>query len=308
MRKEKKDYKATYSDNNNHWNHGSFKVDVVGIVTEIGRMKSYTQSFGYNQVAQHQKYFMALRDVVIDGQSKKEGLKVMVDCCEVERQKHRPGIGTKIHFKTSRADAWANISESAPLEFWGEEFEASDDRKWISEYNLQLLEVKEKSVVVGWILPVNAEKDLPDIIAYAKKYRNESGIPIYHWSELRGKANGVLGCGTVTYTGNFTHETSDERMVNCKRCLLQMKKKADLVDVLLMNTYFPKTHVRLKGDRNCAIPDYMSIGAQVEVAEWIWDIKLKEEKWFVEVKRVRADCVDKVLDLYSPKGWSGDVQ
>jgi len=302
VRKHKKDMDATYSDNDKNWNHGSYKNDVVGIAKQIGRIKTYTQSFGYDQTESHMKYFLLLEEVEVNGEAREE-LKVMVDCCDKERQKAIPDVGSKVHFKTTRVNEWANVSESAPFEFWGDTFERKDDRKWISEYNLQVLEVREKSVVVGWVLPVNADDKLPDFLEYANKYRNEADIPIFHWCGEGGNGYGQLWCGTTYTTGNYIHETNVKEQVNCKRCLQKLGMKEELTDVLLMNTYFPKGHVRLKGDESCAIVDYTKKGKALEVADWIWQAKLDEQAWFVEVKRIRTEHVDKVLDIYSPKGW-----
>jgi len=315
MRKYKKDMKSTYSDNDKNWNHGTYKVDVVGTVEQLGHIKTYTDGYGYNQQQSHQKYFMKLVKVETNGEAFEE-LKVMVDCCERVRQENRPSVGSKVHFKTTKLNGWVNISEGAPFEFWGKLLKEKDDRVWMGgNENLIVLKVKPKSVLVGWIKPINADDELPAELSFAQKYRNETDVPIFHWAEGKRKKSkpyfdgtgqaesGVLWCGTNFYTGGFVHETSEKRQVNCKRCLKKMGLKDTLSDVLMLSTHFPKHHVRLKGDTMDVVIDHVDVRKPCEVADWIWKVKLEEADWFVEVKRVRTEHVDDVLDLYVPKRW-----
>ena len=77
MRKHKKDESVTYSDNDDRWNNQTYKVDVRGVVENIGRPKSYPSS--YNGEPPVMKYFMSLK-------RGKRTQKVMVTCDDEERQ------------------------------------------------------------------------------------------------------------------------------------------------------------------------------------------------------------------------------
>ena len=284
MRKHQKDETTTYSDNDDRWNNATYKVDVVGVVESIGRPKSYPSSFyGEPPVM---KYFMSINR---DGQTQK----VMVTCDDVERQKFRPAVGNKVHFKCTRDGEWLSIAARAPFEFWGDIFKPDKEEVWVGGLNkldhIQVIEVREKSAFVCWVFPVNATDKLPPELEYAQEFRNN--VMVCHLEKPRPKL-GQLWCGTMfidynsargnaMYGGDNIIETHDEGMVNCKKCLVKMKQKDDLTDVLLLSTFIPIDHVRLTGDTMDIKIDTHDVGKRCEVSEWIWNTKLEEKDWWV---------------------------
>lgn len=205
MRKHKKDESTTYSDNDDRWNNQTYKVDVIGIVKNIGRPKSYPSN--YNGEPPVMKYFMELEKVQKDGVNYEKdigniGVKVMVTCDDVERQNNRPAIGSKVHFKCTKFGEWLSIAARAPLEFWGDIYE-EPEVVYITNQVLKISKVRTRSVLIEW-------------------YQKNGGV---------------------------------------------------------MKAFFPKGHVRLKGDTMDIEVDVCDEGKEVEVTEWIWKQKEEQDDW-----------------------------
>jgi len=302
MRKHQKDESTTYSDNDDRWNNATYKVDVVGVVENIGRPKSYPSGF-YDEPP-IMKYFMSIKRKVEGGDDYTQ--KMMVTCDDVERQRNRPAIGSKVHFKTTKDGEWLSISAKAPFEFWGDTYTPEKEEVWIGGLNkldrIQIMDVREKSVFVCWVFPINATEELPEGLEYAKDYRNN--VAVFHLAKEHAAPH-KLWCGTTWTTGATINETDDEERVNCKKCLQKLKLKDDLVDVLLLSTYIPRDHVRLTGDTMDVRVDHCDIGKACEIAEWIWDVKLEENDWWVEPVRVRSKKLRDVLKMYQPRANGG---
>lgn len=194
MRKQQRDKTATYSDNDKNWNHGTYKVDVVGTVKSVGRPKSYPSR--YNGESPTMKYFMSLK------RGEKRIQKVMVNCDDEERQQNIPAVGSKVHFKCTKDSEWLSISAGSPFEFWGSIHEEPEE-KFITDQVLKISKVRTRSVLVEW-------------------YQEDGAV---------------------------------------------------------LKAFFPKSHVRLKGDTMDATIDDCDEDKEVEVTEWIWNKKLESEDW-----------------------------
>lgn len=195
MRKHKKDDTTDYSDNDDRWNNGTYKVDVTGIVESVGRPKSYHSR--YQGVAPVMKYFMSLKRGRIHAHQK-----VMVNCDSDERQNNIPAAGSMVHFKCTKDGEWISIAAGSPFEFWGKIHEEPEE-VYITDQDLKISSVRARSVLVEW-------------------YQEDGAV---------------------------------------------------------LKAFFPKSHVRLKGDDLESDIEECDQGKAVEVSEWIWNKKLEGEDW-----------------------------
>jgi hypothetical protein len=285
--------KPIYCDNEKNWKNKTYNIEIHGVATKVGYSKLYGGGYGMPTT---RKYFLLVEGSAVLGEA--EGIqqldeekewKIMVNCDANEREANKPNVGASIHLKgKTKGDGWISVPSKAPFEFDGKidkSVPQAPKEVWIEDKMLFVKEERDKSFRIGWVAMVNADDELPEELSFLKKMRNDAIA--FHWGGFYEKKKGVLGCGTVTYSGNSTNFSNCKEDVTCKRCLQKLGEKDELIDVFFMTAFMPKSAVR-------------RTPTGVVVKEWIWKAKLEESQngkgwWMDKVERARKQYLKNFL-------------